>query len=126
MSKNIYQNQKNKTRSVPILEKPANIPSDSSEASQYLLNFNDQSLTKLPSNIPEMNEDNGGFFNKYKDEKIEEVESYHTDEAMADEKDLFTNLWRNKYSSAIYLTTIKEFPTAKRSNKPKLTFEKTI
>ncbi|CAG8649187.1 13978_t:CDS:2 [Cetraspora pellucida] len=42
MSKNTHQNQKNKTRSVPILEKPASTPSDLPKASQYLLNFDNQ------------------------------------------------------------------------------------
>ncbi|CAG8649204.1 13979_t:CDS:2 [Cetraspora pellucida] len=70
--------------------------------------------------------DNGNFFDKYKDEKMEEVESYHTDEAMIDKEDLFTNLWRNEYSSTIYLTIIKEFLTTKGPDKPEPTPEETI
>src|SRR5689334_7614691 len=50
MSKNTHQEHKNKAKSAPLLEKLSSTPSDSSETSQYLLNFDDQSppSTHLP------------------------------------------------------------------------------
>ncbi|CAG8763880.1 34935_t:CDS:2, partial [Racocetra persica] len=55
--------------------------------------------------------DGNNFFNQYESEEIEEVESFHTDEAMTNEEDLPITPLENKYSPAIYLTSIEKVLT---------------
>ncbi|CAG8737853.1 13716_t:CDS:1, partial [Racocetra persica] len=56
------------------------------------------------------------FFNIYEKEMIEKVEIYSTNRSNDDEE-LYINLWKDKYSLAIYLTSIEEiFTTRKEEN----------
>ncbi|CAG8455607.1 13803_t:CDS:1 [Acaulospora morrowiae] len=66
---------------------------------------------------PEEKEENyeeDDYFDTYKEEDLDEVESYLTD----DQENLYTNPWIDEHSPAAYLTMIEEVLTPKETERP--------
>ncbi|CAG8721828.1 16163_t:CDS:1, partial [Racocetra persica] len=86
---------------------------------QILIIQTHEDKLEIPQEVYSSDENN--FFNTYESEdNLDKVKSYHIDGIQTDDEKLFLNPWKDVYSPAIYLTTIKEISTSSNSNKPEL------